>query len=67
MEKLFTQALGLSPPWAVVSFEFKQLEGEIVFKVECEAKQLPCPACSVSLTAPKAPPMIAVMAPLLGG
>ena len=42
MEKLFTQALGL----AVVSFEFKQLEGEIVFKVECEAKQLPCPACS---------------------
>ena len=46
MEKLFTQALGLSPPWAVVSFEFKQLEGEIVFKVECEAKQLPCPACS---------------------
>ena len=45
MEKLFTQALGLMPPWAVASVDFRQAEGAIHFAVECQAKRLPCPAC----------------------
>lgn len=45
MEQLFTQALGLSPPWAVTSVDFRQPEGAIYFAVECQAKRLPCPGC----------------------
>lgn len=45
MEKLFTQALGLTPPWAVVSVDFRQADGAIHFAVECQAKRLACPAC----------------------
>ena len=45
MEQLFTQALGLSPPWAVASVDFRQPEGAIYFAVECQAKRLTCPAC----------------------
>lgn len=45
MEQLFTQALGLIPPWAVVSVDFRQAEGAIHFAVECRAKRLACPAC----------------------
>ncbi len=47
MEQLFTQALGLSPPWAVTAVDFRQAEGAIYFAVECQAKRLPCPACGV--------------------
>lgn len=46
MEQLFTQALGLSPPWSVVSVDFQPAASSIVFAVECEASRLPCPACS---------------------
>ncbi|MFT4196531.1 MAG: ISL3 family transposase [Pseudoxanthomonas sp.] len=46
MEQLFTQAsLGLSPPWAVASVDFRQDEGAIHFAVECQAKRLACPTC----------------------
>ena len=48
MEALFTQALGLSPPWAVVSVDFRQPEGAIHFAVECQAKRLACPACGAA-------------------
>lgn len=45
MEQLFTQALGLVPPWAVARIDFRQAEGAIYFDVQCQAKRLPCPSC----------------------
>lgn len=45
MEQLFTQALGLSSPWAVTAVDFRQPEGTIHFVVECQAKRLACPTC----------------------
>ena len=48
METLFTQALGLSPPWAVTSVDFRQAEGSIEFQVECRASRLTCPACGAA-------------------
>ena len=48
MEPLFTQALGLSPPWAVTSVDFRQPEGAIHFVVECQAQRLACPACGAA-------------------
>ncbi|MEN4014006.1 MAG: ISL3 family transposase [Bellilinea sp.] len=45
MEQLFTQALGLTPPWVVASVDFRQAEGAIHFAAECRARRLPCPAC----------------------
>lgn len=48
MNELFTQALGLSPPWVVSSVDFRQPEGAIHFTVECEATRLPCPACGAA-------------------
>ena len=46
MEQLFTHALGLVPPWAVISVDFRETEGAIYFAVECVAKRLPCPGCA---------------------
>ena len=34
METLFTQALGLSAPWRVVSLDFRPAEGLIAFQTE---------------------------------
>lgn len=48
MEPLFTQALGLSPPWAVTSVDFRRPEGAIHFAVECQAQRLGCPACGAA-------------------
>lgn len=48
MEQLFTQALGLMPPWAVTSVDFRQAEGAIYFAVACNAKRLPCPSCGAA-------------------
>ena len=48
METLFTQALGLTPPWSVASVDFSPQDGHINFHVECEAKHLPCPECGAS-------------------
>ena len=48
MEQLFTQALGLSAPWAVTSVDFRQPEGAIHFAVECQAQRLACPACGAA-------------------
>lgn len=45
MEKLFTQALGLTPPWLVESFNFSADAGRIDFVVVCQAKRLTCPGC----------------------
>jgi transposase len=45
MEHLFTQALGLSTPWAVSGFDFRPTEGAIHFKAECHASRLAWPAC----------------------
>ena len=47
MEKLFTQALGLTPPWSVESFNFSADDGRIDFVVACHAKRLTCPGCGV--------------------
>ncbi len=47
METLFTQALGLAPPWRVESFNFSLEEGRIDFQVTCPAKRLAFPACGV--------------------
>lgn len=48
MEKLFTQALGLTPPWSVTSVDFVPSEGRIGFVVACEAKRLACPGCGAA-------------------
>lgn len=45
MESLFTQALGLTPPWSVASVDFKPAEARIDFMVDCTAKRMTCPAC----------------------
>lgn len=48
MEKLFTQALGLTSPWSVSSVDFSAAEGRINFVVTCEAKRLTCPHCGAA-------------------
>lgn len=48
METLFTQALGLAAPWRVVTVNFQQAAGRIVFTVENTAKRLTCPACGAA-------------------
>jgi transposase len=48
MEQLFTQALGLTAPWAVTGFDFRPAEGAIHFTAECQASRLPCPACGAA-------------------
>ena len=48
MEKLFTQALGLNAPWRVVSVDFRQAEGVIVFEIDNTAQRLACPACGAA-------------------
>ena len=45
MEKLFTQALGLTSPWSVTSVDFSPTGGRIDFVVACDAQRLPCPNC----------------------
>jgi hypothetical protein len=44
METLFTQALGLNSPWRVVSVDFRQAEGLIMFQIDNTAQRLVCPA-----------------------
>lgn len=46
LQPLFTQALGLTPPWRVTAVDFREAEGAIHFEVECAARRLPCPACA---------------------
>jgi transposase len=48
MEQLFTQALGLTAPWAVTGFDFRPSEGAIHFTAECQASRLPCPSCGAA-------------------
>ncbi len=48
METLFTQALGLSAPWRVVSLDFRPTEGIIAFQIDNTAKRLACPACGAA-------------------
>lgn len=48
METLFTQALGLVPPWEVESFNFSPTEGRIDFHVTCPLTRLVCPACGAA-------------------
>ncbi len=48
METLFTQALGLSSPWRVVSVDFRPAEGLISFQIDNPAKLLDCPACGAA-------------------
>ena len=48
MEKLFTQALGLTAPWAVSRFDFRPAEGAIYSAAECQASRLPCPVCEAA-------------------
>lgn len=45
MEALFTQALGLAPPWAVESFTFSPEASRIDFHVVCRAQRMNCPKC----------------------
>jgi transposase len=48
METLFTRALGLQTPWRVVSVDFRQAEGLIVFQIDNTAQRLACPACGAA-------------------
>lgn len=48
METLFTQALGLNSPWRVVSVDFRQAEGLIMFQIDNTAQRLVCPACGAA-------------------
>ena len=48
METLFTQALGLSAPWRVVSLDFRPAEGLIAFQIDNTAKRLDCPTCGAA-------------------
>jgi len=48
METLFTQALGLSAPWRVVSLDFRPAEGVIAFQIDNTATRLDCPACGAA-------------------
>lgn len=44
-EELFTQALGLTSPWAVESIDFQPEARRIDFTVACDQNQLSCPSC----------------------
>jgi transposase len=48
MEALFTQALGLQPPWRVIDVDFRPTEGVIVFQIDNTASRLACPACGAA-------------------
>ena len=48
MKTLYTQALGLSAPWRVVSLDFRSAEGVIAFQIDNTAKRLDCPACGAA-------------------
>ena len=52
MEALFTQALGLEPPWEVVDLKFSPEARRIDFQVACPAGAAhACPACGAGETA----------------
>ena len=48
MEQLFTQALGLVPPWVVSGYEFSPAAGRIDFHLRCDGARLSCPACGAA-------------------
>lgn len=48
METHFTQALGRSAPWRVISVDFRPGEGLITFEIDNTAKRLICPACGAA-------------------
>lgn len=48
MEQLFTQALGVAPPWVVSTYEFSPAAGRIDFQLRCDATQLTCPTCGAT-------------------
>ena len=48
METRFTQALALHSPWRVVSVDFRQADGIIVFEFDNTAQRLACPACGAA-------------------
>lgn len=48
MEALFTQALGVAPPWVVSTYEFSPAAGRIDFHLRCDAARLTCPACGAA-------------------
>lgn len=45
LEQLFTQALGLVPPWLVDRVDFQPAGGEIHFHLRFGAKRAACPVC----------------------
>jgi len=47
VEALFTTALGLQAPWVVSNVDLNTVKRRIDFEVTCDAKQMPCPACSI--------------------
>lgn len=48
MQTLFTQALGVVPPWVVSTYEFSPEAGRIDFHLRCDAARLTCPACGAA-------------------
>lgn len=48
MDTLFTQALGLTPPWSVTSVDFSPAQGHINFRVVCDVRHLACPQCGAA-------------------
>ena len=48
MEKLFTQAPGLTSPWVVTSEDFAAVQGRINFVANSEARRLTRPHCGAT-------------------
>ncbi|MGH8111038.1 MAG: transposase family protein [Rhodanobacteraceae bacterium] len=48
MQTLFTQALGVEPPWVVSAYECSQEAGRIDFQLRGDAPRLSCPACGAT-------------------
>lgn len=48
IESLFTQALGLTPPWEVEKVTLDTHRRRIDFGVRCTAKKLTCPVCGAA-------------------
>lgn len=45
---LFTEALGVAPPWVVSAYEFSPVAGRIDLHLRCDAARLTCPACGAA-------------------
>jgi transposase len=52
IEALFTNALGLQPPWVVEDVELDAGNRRIDFEIGCQGARLACPACGAATMQP---------------